>query len=186
MHTKNIKQKYLTKLTRLTRYHDKNRRERFFPFLLMLQKDTENPRYTEALAVVHYFLDNAIPVTQEDVEFYNVLAEAMSWEKQPDYFKFAHKTPCPLADYLKVIYDLRSTTKASSQAPSGSAIKRRVIVQLQDIMTQQNLTKTALAKKMKTSRSSLNRLLDPAQSVSLQTLQKAADAMGKDLDIHFI
>lgn len=186
MHTKNIKQKYLTKLTRLTRYHDKNRQERFFPFLLVLQKDKGHTRYTEALAVVHYFLENAILVTQEDVEFYNVLSEAMNKETRPDYFEFASKTPYPLADYLKVIYDLRPTAKASLQDGSGSAIKRNVIVQLQDIMKQQNLTKTALAKKMNTSRASLDRLLDPAQSVTLQTLQKAADAMGKTLDIHFV
>ncbi|MBU1170403.1 MAG: helix-turn-helix domain-containing protein [Proteobacteria bacterium] len=110
----------------------------------------------------------------------------MDKEKQPDYFEFARKTPYPLADYLKVIYDLRSIKKAASQDTSGLAIKRRVIVQLQDLMRQQNLTKTSLAKKMNTSRASLDRLLDPAQSVTLQTLQKAADALGKDLDLHFV
>jgi DNA-binding Xre family transcriptional regulator len=51
-------------------------------------------------------------------------------------------------------------------------------------MAEQNLSKSAMAKMMSTSRASLDRLLDPEnQSVTLQTLEKAANALGKRLQI---
>jgi transcriptional regulator with XRE-family HTH domain len=51
-------------------------------------------------------------------------------------------------------------------------------------MKQANLSKTAMAEKMHTSRMSLDRLLDPTNvSVTLQTLERAALALGKSLKI---
>jgi len=45
-------------------------------------------------------------------------------------------------------------------------------------------TKSAMAEKMHTSRSALDRLLDPANvSITLQTLERAALALGKNLKI---
>ena len=59
-----------------------------------------------------------------------------------------------------------------------SAIKRVLAWQLKQEMKKKKLTKTALAKKMKTSRASLDRLLDPAnESVTLQTMKKAASVL---------
>ena len=64
------------------------------------------------------------------------------------------------------------------------AVKRVVAFQIQQLMAEKNLTKTNMAKKMGTSRSSLSRLLDPANmSVSLKTLDKAANSLGKKLTI---
>ena len=51
-------------------------------------------------------------------------------------------------------------------------------------MEQEQMTKTALAAQMKTSRAALNRLLDPDNtSVSLHTMEKAATTLGKRLEI---
>ena len=47
-------------------------------------------------------------------------------------------------------------------------------------MQEQRLTRTAIAARMRTSRAALNRLLEPTNpSVTLQTLQKAAQMIGK-------
>jgi predicted XRE-type DNA-binding protein len=64
------------------------------------------------------------------------------------------------------------------------AIKRVIAWQIQTAMTEQNITKTAMAEKMKISRSSIDRLLDPDHhSVTLETIDKAARVLGKK--IHF-
>jgi len=50
-----------------------------------------------------------------------------------------------------------------------------------------NITKTQMAKKMGTSRSSLNRLLDPFNnSVSLATIESAVMALGKRLEVQIV
>ncbi|UCC57190.1 MAG: XRE family transcriptional regulator [Gammaproteobacteria bacterium] len=64
------------------------------------------------------------------------------------------------------------------------AIKRVLAFQLAEIMQQQKLTKTQLARRMKTSRSALERLLDPENaSVTLLTLERAARALGRRIKI---
>jgi DNA-binding Xre family transcriptional regulator len=51
-------------------------------------------------------------------------------------------------------------------------------------MTEQNLNKTQLARRMGTSRSALERLLDPENpSVTLLTLERAARALGVRLKL---
>ncbi len=68
-----------------------------------------------------------------------------------------------------------------------SAIKRVLAWQLKQEMKKKKLTKTALAKKMKTSRASLDRLLDPAnESVTLQTMKKAASVLGRKLKLELV
>jgi len=53
-------------------------------------------------------------------------------------------------------------------------------------MEKQHLSKAAMARQMKTSRSALERLLDPQNtSITLQTLEKAAHVIGKRLRIEF-
>ncbi|MGC1376014.1 MAG: helix-turn-helix transcriptional regulator [Anaerolineales bacterium] len=64
------------------------------------------------------------------------------------------------------------------------AIKRVLAFQVEQLMKEQNLSKTEMSRRMKTSRAALERLLDPAnQSVTLQTLDRAARALGKHLQI---
>ena len=64
------------------------------------------------------------------------------------------------------------------------AAKRVLAWQLLQAMEAKRMTKTELAAKMATSRGSVNRLLDPTNhSVNLQTMAKAAHALGKKLEI---
>jgi antitoxin HicB len=64
------------------------------------------------------------------------------------------------------------------------AIKRVLAWQLSQAMQQQQKTKQAMAKQLRTSRSQLDRLLDPQNvSVSLDTITRAAKVLGKRLII---
>jgi antitoxin HicB len=66
----------------------------------------------------------------------------------------------------------------------ATAIKRVIAFQIELEMKQANLSKSAMAERMHTSRTALDRLLDPANvSVTLQTLERAALALGKSLKI---
>jgi antitoxin HicB len=60
------------------------------------------------------------------------------------------------------------------------AIKRVLAWQLEQAMLKQQKTKLAMAKQLNTSRSQLDRLLDPRNvSVTLDTITRAARALGK-------
>ena len=60
------------------------------------------------------------------------------------------------------------------------AIKRVLAWQLEQAMREQRKTKQAMAKELHTSRSQLDRLLDPQNvSVSLETITRAARVLGK-------
>jgi DNA-binding phage protein len=64
------------------------------------------------------------------------------------------------------------------------AVKRVIAWQLAEEMERRKLTKTAMAKIMHTSRGQLDRLLNPEDgNVTLETLQRAAKAVGKTLKI---
>jgi len=67
------------------------------------------------------------------------------------------------------------------------AIKRVLAWQIEQAMQAQQLTKTEMARRMHTSRSQLDRLLDPNNDkVLLQTVQRAAAAIGKQLNVELI
>ena len=64
------------------------------------------------------------------------------------------------------------------------AIKRVLAWQLEQAMRERQKTKQAMAKQLHTSRSQLDRLLDPQNvSVTLDTIARAARALGKRLII---
>lgn len=68
------------------------------------------------------------------------------------------------------------------EAATASAVKRVIAWQLQEEMERRKLTKTAMAKKMETSRRQLDRVLNPDDgNVTLETLQRAANAVGRSL-----
>jgi len=69
---------------------------------------------------------------------------------------------------------------------SARALKRLLALQLQDAMQEQKLTKTELATRLHTSRSQVDRLLDPDNTaVTLDVLERLARAIGKRLVIEF-
>ncbi len=64
------------------------------------------------------------------------------------------------------------------------AVKRVIAYQVEQMMKEQNLSKTEMSRRMNTSRAALERLLDPANpSITLQTLERAANALGRRLQI---
>ncbi len=69
---------------------------------------------------------------------------------------------------------------------SAKAHKRLLSLQLMDIMQEKNITKTNLANKLKTSRTQLDRILDPDNtSITIEVLEHVAHAAGKKLRIEF-
>lgn len=69
---------------------------------------------------------------------------------------------------------------------SAQAHKRLLVLQLKDIMLESNLTKKGLAEKLNTSRSQLDRILDPENtSITIEVLERVAHAVGKKLRIEF-
>jgi predicted XRE-type DNA-binding protein len=75
-----------------------------------------------------------------------------------------------------------------SQLPSrtAAALKKVIAWQITEEMKAQNLTKTELAKRMRTSRSALDRLLDEQDaSLTLATIASAAAALGKRVNLRF-
>ena len=74
--------------------------------------------------------------------------------------------------------------EAMLEESTAVAIKRVIAWQIAEEMQAQHLTKTALAKKMHTSRAALNRLLDENDaSLTLTTRASAAAALGKKIDL---
>ena len=64
----------------------------------------------------------------------------------------------------------------------SAAIKRVLAWQFEQAMKEQRKTKRGMAEELKTSRSQLDRLLDPANTaVSLEMLTRAANVLGKRL-----
>lgn len=70
---------------------------------------------------------------------------------------------------------------------TARAIKRVLARQLSGLMQKQGLTKSELARRMQTSRAQLDRLLDPEnESVTLGTLTRAAQAVGRQLKMELV
>jgi antitoxin HicB len=67
-------------------------------------------------------------------------------------------------------------------AAQAVAIKRVLAWQIAEAMQERGFTKSEMARRMKTSRAQLDRLLDPEnEKVQLDTVQRAAAAVGKTL-----
>lgn len=67
------------------------------------------------------------------------------------------------------------------------AVKRVLAWQLADIMMQQGITKVEMAKRLETSRSQLDRLLNPDNdSVTLAALAQAASVVGRSIRLELV
>jgi len=74
----------------------------------------------------------------------------------------------------------------AEEVEAGS-IKKIIAFQLQEAIEREHLSKTSLAAKLETSRAAVNRLLDPNnESITLLTLQKAANVLGKKLRFELV
>lgn len=66
----------------------------------------------------------------------------------------------------------------------ATAVKRVIAYQIKKEMAERIISKSALARMMQTSRSSLDRLLDPEnKSITLLTLESVSLALGKKLKV---
>jgi antitoxin HicB len=69
----------------------------------------------------------------------------------------------------------------------AAALKEVIAWQVQQAMRKKKISKAEMARRMNTSRAALDRLLDPGNaSVTLQTLCRAAQAIGRDLRIELV
>lgn len=66
------------------------------------------------------------------------------------------------------------------------AAKRVFVFQLEKEMKKQKIDKSEFASRLETSRSAVNRLLDPECPSTLSTFAKAARAVGKHLNISLV
>jgi len=82
-------------------------------------------------------------------------------------------------DYLREQGTLEETT--------ASAIKSVLAWQLEQAMAEESMSKVQMAKAMNTSRSQLDRILDPENDkIQLDTLIAAAKAVGRELRIELV
>jgi predicted XRE-type DNA-binding protein len=61
--------------------------------------------------------------------------------------------------------------------------KKLITYQLKQAMQEQNLTKSNIARKMKTSRVAVDNILDPSFNTSIESLERFAHILGKRLTI---
>lgn len=89
------------------------------------------------------------------------------------------KTGPLFEDFLKEQGTYEETTER--------AIKRVIAFQLESAMKDQGISKVAMAERLDTSRSQLDRLLDPDNgNVTLATLAKAAKAVGRSIRLELV
>jgi predicted XRE-type DNA-binding protein len=83
------------------------------------------------------------------------------------------------ADYLH--------EEGTHEDTSAQAVKRVLAWQLEQAMEKAHLSKNQMAKRMKTSRSQLDRVLDPNNSkIQLDTIMKAASVLGREVRLELV
>lgn len=68
----------------------------------------------------------------------------------------------------------------------AQAIKEVVAWQLAEAMKARKLSRARLAVLLKTSRTQVNRLLDPTQDITLSSLQRAAKLVGRKVHLKLV
>jgi antitoxin HicB len=93
--------------------------------------------------------------------------------------KKSNRRGSSLSDYLK--------SEGSYDETSAVAVKRVLAWQLEQAMRKAGMTKNELAKRMHTSRSQLDRILDPSNArIQLDTVFKAAHVLGRDVRLELV
>ena len=82
--------------------------------------------------------------------------------------------------------DNHLTSDAPFEETQVLAVKEVVASQLAAAMQKQSLSKARLAILLKTSRSQVDRLLNPSRDVTLSTLQRAAALVGRKVQIELV
>ena len=93
-----------------------------------------------------------------------------------DEFREAGRAGMPFDEFLR--------EQGMYEEVTGQAVKRVLAFQLVAAMKEQSITKGEMARRLATSRSQLDRLLDPNNTgVTLGTLSNAAKAVGRTLQV---
>lgn len=72
------------------------------------------------------------------------------------------------------------------EAAKAEAVTRVVAWQLAQEMERQGITKAALAERMHTSRAQLDRILKAKGNITIETLQRAAAMVGRELRLELV
>jgi DNA-binding phage protein len=72
------------------------------------------------------------------------------------------------------------------EAAKAEAVTRVVAWQLTQEMERQGITKAALAERMHTSRAQLDRILKAKGNITIETLQRAAALVGRELRLELV
>lgn len=81
---------------------------------------------------------------------------------------------------------LAEVLKVERQKARAHPVKPGVASQLVAAMEKEGISKTRLAELLKTSRSQVDRLLDPKRDITLGSLQKAAGSVGKRVVVELV
>ena len=77
--------------------------------------------------------------------------------------------------------------EGSYEETQAIAIKRVLSWQIEQAMKEKHIAKAEMARKMDTSRSQLDRLLDPNNaSITLTTLARAGQVLGRQIQLEFV
>ena len=78
------------------------------------------------------------------------------------------------------------TEDGSRETAKAEAATRVIAWQLTQEMQRQGITKVALAERMHTSRAQLDRILKAKGNVTIETLQRAASLLGRELRLELV
>jgi DNA-binding phage protein len=78
------------------------------------------------------------------------------------------------------------TDEGIREAAKAAAVTRVVAWQLTQEMERQGMTKATLAEKMHTSRAQVDRILKAKGNITIETLQRAAALVGRELRLELI
>ena len=79
-----------------------------------------------------------------------------------------------------------STRRASANWTKAQAVTRVVAWQLNNEMERKGMSKARLAKLMNTSRAQVDRILKAKGNVTIETLQRAAEPVGRQLRLELV
>jgi antitoxin HicB len=93
----------------------------------------------------------------------------------------------PKSSHIGTSFDAFVKSEGMLEDNRETAIKRLLASQLQQAMKASKLTKVEMARRMRTSRVQLDRLLDPDNdSVTLATLRRAAAVVGREVRLELV
>jgi antitoxin HicB len=72
------------------------------------------------------------------------------------------------------------------EAAKAEALTRVITWQIAEEMRKQGITKTQMAERMKTSRAQVDRILKAKGNVTIETLQRAAALVGRELRLELV